>query len=212
MDLKPFSPQHFPALAAALLPLAGWGTHAAVLRRRLDRARRDPLTGLLTREGFTTAAARLLHRPDTGVLVLDLDQFKQINDTHGHAAGDAVLADAARVLTEWAGEHGITARLGGDEFAVARPLPAAWTAVRMGQLAGEFARPVAWHGRALHYGASVGLARVADLPDRALDTALGAADAAMYRAKRAGGGWQQHIPGTDLATADRRWRRTRAAA
>ncbi|KJY38139.1 hypothetical protein VR45_06760 [Streptomyces sp. NRRL S-495] len=195
-----------------MLPLAAWGTHAAILRRRLDRARRDPLTGLLTRDGFTVAAARLLHHPDAGVLVVDLDRFKQINDTHGHAAGDAVLADAARILTAWAGDHGIATRLGGDEFAVARPLPAAWTAVRMGQLTGQFARPVHWNGHTLHYGASVGLARVADLPDRALDTALGAADTAMYRAKRNGGGWQQHTPDTDLATAARRWRRTRTAA
>ncbi|MFD5436622.1 GGDEF domain-containing protein [Kitasatospora sp. NPDC127067] len=212
MDPNRLAPQHLHAIAAAALPLAAWGVHAALMRRRLDRARRDPLTGLLTRDGFTIAATRLLHQPDTGVVVIDLDGFKQINDTHGHAAGDAVLSHAARALTEWAGDHGVAARLGGDEFAVVRPFEPAWVPVRMGHLAGAFARPAQWQGHSLHYGASAGLARAADLPGRTLETVLAAADAAMYQAKRNGGGWHQHTPSTDLATADRRWRRTRTAA
>ena len=105
-------------IAAAGLPALGWALHGGLLWRRLATARRDPLTGLHTRAGWTTRAEHLLAKhPGALVLLVDLDDFKTINDTHGHAAGDAVLTATAQRLADWCGRHGIAARLGGDEFA-----------------------------------------------------------------------------------------------
>ncbi|RKT18145.1 diguanylate cyclase (GGDEF)-like protein [Streptomyces sp. 1114.5] len=212
MDPNRLAPQHLHAIAAAALPLAAWGAHATVMRRRLDRARRDPLTGLLTRDGFTREAERLIRHQDAAVLFIDLDHFKQANDTHGHAAGDAILKDTAAHLTHCTGGYGHVARFGGDEFAIIRPLPRNRADGKLYILNAYLNEPVAYAGLSLPRSASIGMALVADLPDRSLETALAAADTAMYQAKRAGGGWQQYTPGTDLATADRRWRRTRTAA
>ncbi|MEU1559768.1 GGDEF domain-containing protein, partial [Streptomyces mirabilis] len=86
---------------AALLPAAaslGWAVHARWLHRRLTTARHDPLTGLWTRDAFTRRARRLLRDPRAVVVLADVDHFKQINDTHGHAAGDALLATIAARL------------------------------------------------------------------------------------------------------------------
>ncbi|MCD0482333.1 GGDEF domain-containing protein [Streptacidiphilus sp. ASG 303] len=173
-----------PLLAAAGVPLAGWTAHGAVLTRRLAGARRDPLTGLHTRDGFTARADHLIRtRPArVTVLLVDLDDFKHTNDTHGHAAGDAVLAAAADRLAAWTGRMGVAARLGGDEFAAAvldgsDRLPALRSALR---------RPVPHGGVLLPLSASVGAARVADLPMPVLSDALAAADAAMYAAKPSG--------------------------
>jgi diguanylate cyclase (GGDEF)-like protein len=203
--------QHRSVLAATL-PLAGWAVHSGVLTHHLRAARRDPLTGLPTREGFERAARRLLHKPDAVVAVVDLDGFKAVNDTHGHAAGDAALVALAEKLRRFAGPNGIAARLGGDEFAAIRPIPAKSIRFTMGR---QFAYPphaALSDGTDLTVRASVGLARVADLPHPSLTAALAAADAAMYAAKRGGGAtWilataEHHTP-----TAPHRWRRTHPA-
>ena len=81
----------------------------------------DPLTGLLNRRGFDEQLRRVLasarRHGDTGVLTyIDLDDFKQINDHHGHAAGDAVLRRVAKVLRQNTRLTGVLGRLGGDEF------------------------------------------------------------------------------------------------
>ncbi|MFF3914655.1 GGDEF domain-containing protein [Streptomyces sp. NPDC001852] len=169
-------------LIAAGLPALGWTIHGGVLLRRLATARRDPLTGLHTRDGWTARAERLLARhPGAVVLLVDLDDFKAINDTHGHAAGDAVLTAAARRLSTWCGCHGIAARLGGDEFAaiVTHPdhtagLPA---------LRDALDRPVDHNGHALPVSASVGSCHRSHLAVPTLTDALSAADSAMYAAK-----------------------------
>ncbi|MEV4558296.1 GGDEF domain-containing protein [Kitasatospora sp. NPDC049285] len=170
MDLAP--------LLAAGVPLAGWAAHGTLLARRLATARRDPLTGLLTRDGFTARAERLIrsHPERTTVLLIDLDEFKAINDTHGHAAGDAVLAATARRLDTWCGTDGLAARLGGDEFA-AVVLDAA---DRVPDLRGLLQRPVAFGTSLLAVGASVGTSHPATL---LLTEALSAADRQMYASK-----------------------------
>ncbi|GAA2816888.1 GGDEF domain-containing protein [Kitasatospora paracochleata] len=170
MDLAP--------ILAAGLPLLGWTTHGTYLARRLATARRDPLTGLLTRDGFTTRAERLIrsHPDRTTVLLVDLDDFKAVNDTHGHAAGDTVLKATADRLTAWCGSSGLAARLGGDEFAVV----ALDSADRIPQLHTALRRPIDLDGLVLDVSASVGASHPAAL---LLTEALSAADRDMYAHK-----------------------------
>jgi GGDEF domain-containing protein len=102
----------------SVLPIAaGWAVHVWWLRGCLNTARRDPLTGLRTRDGFTRRAAVLLRDPRAVVVLADVDKFKQINDTYGHAAGDALLKATADRLAHHVGSSGVAGRLGGDEFA-----------------------------------------------------------------------------------------------
>ncbi|MCS0639334.1 GGDEF domain-containing protein [Streptomyces sp. LP05-1] len=165
-------------IIAALLAL-GWMVHGGALTRRLARAHRDPLTGLRTRASWNTRAQRILTICSTAVVLLvDLDDFKAINDTHGHAAGDAVLVATATRLSDWCGWRGIPARLGGDEFA-------AVTIVTLdaGGLGAALNRPVLHDGALIPVSASVGFCRRADLPQPSLADALAAADAEMYLTK-----------------------------
>ncbi|MGW1124169.1 GGDEF domain-containing protein [Streptomyces sp. NPDC002526] len=166
------------ALALAL-PLIGWASHTALLTHRLATARRDPLTGLRTRAGWTVLAERVISRHwDAVVLLLDLDDFKNLNDTHGHAAGDVALAVTADRLTAWCGRHGIAGRLGGDEFvAITRQAP------DLDRLHHVLRQPVTHAGYRLPVSVSVGSCRLTDLPVRSLSDALAAADSAMYAAK-----------------------------
>ncbi|MEW2314290.1 GGDEF domain-containing protein [Streptomyces bauhiniae] len=169
-------------LVGAALPALGWAVHGSVLARRLAGARRDPLTGLHTRAGWTTRAERLIDRhPNALVVLVDLDDFKATNDRHGHAAGDAVLAATARRLNDWVGRHGIAARIGGDEFVAIVTDPAHTTGLHA--LRAALDRPVHHHGEVLPVSASVGRCHCADLPVPTLTDALSAADTAMYAVK-----------------------------
>ncbi|OII62667.1 hypothetical protein BJP40_28170 [Streptomyces sp. CC53] len=166
---------------ALSLPLLGWAAHSGYLARQLATARRDPLTGLHTRAGWTARAERVIRRhPAAAVLLLDLDDFKALNDTHGHAAGDAALAATAARLTDWCGRHGVAGRLGGDEFvAVVRADKVPPLAV----LTKALTQPLHHEGQTLPVSVSVGSCHVEDLPVRSLSAALADADRAMYAAK-----------------------------
>ncbi|WP_086741671.1 GGDEF domain-containing protein [Streptomyces glaucescens] len=167
---------------AAGLPALGWALHSGLLVRRISTARRDPLTGLHTRAGWTARAEHLLARhPNALVVLVDLDDFKAINDTHGHASGDAVLTATAGRLAAWCGRHGLAARLGGDEFAAVVTDPARTPGLDALQAALD--QPVEHNGRVLPVSASVGPCHRSHLPVPALTDALSAADAAMYAAK-----------------------------
>ncbi|MFB7956200.1 GGDEF domain-containing protein [Streptomyces sp. NPDC056045] len=170
-----------PAIAAAL-PALGWALHGSLLARRLSTARRDPLTGLHTRAGWTARAERIIARsPNALTLLVDLDDFKAINDTHGHAAGDAVITATASRLASWCHRHGTAARLGGDEFAAIVADPAATSGTST--LTKALHHPVIHDDRLIPVSASVGFCHLTDLPVRTLTDALAAADAAMYAAK-----------------------------
>ncbi|MFE1925432.1 GGDEF domain-containing protein [Streptomyces asoensis] len=173
-----------PHTTASILPLLGWAVHGGILARRLATARRDPLTGLHTRAGWTDRADHLIRRhPNAAVLLVDLDHFKNLNDTHGHAAGDAALVATADRLRTWCGRNGTAGRLGGDEFvAVVRDLAAA----DLDALTAALHEPVHYDGMSLPLAASVGACTVAELPVPVLPDALAAADAAMYAAKGRG--------------------------
>ncbi|WP_332909910.1 GGDEF domain-containing protein [Streptomyces sp. DHE17-7] len=161
------------------------GLHGSVLTRRLASARRDPLTGLHTRAGWTARAEHCIRRhPRAAVLLVDLDHFKTLNDTHGHAAGDAALIATAHRLPQLCGTAGNRSRElgGGSKFVGASALdavdlrPSTQRALR---------QPTNYEGAILPLAASVGVCPVAELPVPALTDALAAADAAMYAARRA---------------------------
>jgi diguanylate cyclase (GGDEF)-like protein len=157
-------------------------------------ASHDPLTGLVNRAVYQTRLAELMARAGSGdgevsVLLIDLDGFKGINDTYGHAAGDAVLVEVARRLTAVLGPDDVVARLGGDEFA------ALLFRERMGEAdegaAGRIVRslcaPFVLGEHSPQAGASVGLARLPRDAGTAQDLQV-AADLALYAAKSSGRG------------------------
>lgn len=156
-----------------------------------DQARRDGITGLLNRRAFdealTEAFARMKRFGEEVVLLtLDLDHFKRINDTYGHAAGDGVLRTVSRIMTASLREIDKPFRVGGEEFAVllqgADAAAAAATAERLRAAIAE--RPVAVDDVQIAVTASIGIA-IARHATQA-DGLVKAADAALYRAKSEG--------------------------
>ncbi|WP_328884679.1 GGDEF domain-containing protein [Streptomyces sp. NBC_00299] len=175
-------------ITTAAVPLAGWTVHAVALHRRLAAAKKDPLTGLLRRDAYTARAQQVLarHGDNTAVVLVDADHFKDINDTLGHPAGDAVLAAFGTRLTAWAGRRASVGRLGGDEFAVVLPMSRDRREVRLATLVRMLHKPVALvDGRRVDVAASVGAA-TPDVDTRDLSALQRAADAALYDGKHSG--------------------------
>jgi diguanylate cyclase (GGDEF)-like protein len=161
-----------------------------------DRALHDPLTSLANRVLFHDRldhAIQLYHRDHRSVAVLsmDLDDFKLINDNLGHAAGDALLAQAGDRLMSCVRTGDTVARLGGDEFAVLIEDAGENAHLIVYQIMEAFERPFNTDGEVIFMRPSAGLA-VAGLDDPELRAAdlLKQADIAMYSAKRLGGGLQ----------------------
>jgi len=151
------------------------------------RATHDQLTGLLNRsELHVRLAAAIRHRAagdiDPGVLFLDLDGFKPINDRHGHAAGDHVLTEVARRIKATIRSGDTVARLGGDEFVV-MTADANGVEELSTRLRATIREPIEYHGVELHIRFSFGSACAGDFTAPTADSLLAAADAAMYRAK-----------------------------
>lgn len=150
-------------------------------------ASHDSLTGLPNRRAFYqlgTALVTQSNRTPLVAVVLDLDDFKQINDRYGHAAGDQVLITVASRFAAHAGKD-LVARLGGDEFAGLLTVPTvegSWLDQAARRLTEAIAEPIQIVGGTVQVTASVGLAPVAGCH---LAEALRHADAAMYQAKRA---------------------------
>ncbi|MFF8608419.1 GGDEF domain-containing protein [Streptomyces sp. NPDC015346] len=205
------------ALAAAGPVAAGWSGHVLWLRRRLHTARRDPLTGLQTREGFTRRATALLRDDRAVVILADVDRFKQINDRHGHAAGDALLKATAERLAHYVGPNGVAGRLGGDEFAAVVIDTHGTVADLLAVLHGVLARPADNTNPQVATTVSLGWVRAADHPGDDLSALLGRADEAMYAAKQARAGVRRAGLGRLFATvagrrSGRRGARTDAPA
>ncbi|MEZ5236666.1 MAG: sensor domain-containing diguanylate cyclase [Acidimicrobiales bacterium] len=160
--------------------------HRQAQHRQRLAATHDGLTGLANRRHFMRALDA--HRGDVAVLYVDLDRFKQINERHGHFAGDRVLAEVARRLREVCRVGDLVARLGGDEFGVLLAGATTDEAEAVGRRIIEaVTRPLPPGVGPLSVGVSVGLAgSQALLGGRPAVVEL--ADRAMYRAKRAGGG------------------------
>jgi diguanylate cyclase (GGDEF)-like protein len=152
----------------------------------------DPLTGLKNRRRFEEdlrmAMARNRRERTTGaVLMLDLDHFKQVNDSHGHPAGDRMIEEIAGVLRQRTRESDVLARLGGDEFAIVLPhcspaearvvADSIVTAIREHRATSEELEPIT---------ASLGVAIFGDDPRTSFESVISEADTAMYAAKDGG--------------------------
>ena len=160
--------------------------------RLSNLASHDALTGLLNRREFEQRVRAIVdHRgADEGqhaVLYLDLDQFKVVNDTSGHAAGDELLRQVVALLRPRLREGDVLARLGCDEFGVllphCPPVPALRIAEALRKAIMDFR--FAWKNRSFTIGVSIGLVNLADGP-QTLANVLSAADAACYLAKDKG--------------------------
>jgi diguanylate cyclase (GGDEF)-like protein len=148
----------------------------------------DPLTELLNRRGFERELKRSVayvkrYGTSAALVYLDLDEFKLVNDRHGHAAGDAVLKAIATALSSHVRASDMAARLGGDEFVVllwnvSGPEAAAKAADLERAV---YATPVRWDSSTLVVGASAGVAMIGPLDTPA--ELLASADAAMYARK-----------------------------
>ncbi|GAA4586976.1 diguanylate cyclase (GGDEF)-like protein/PAS domain S-box-containing protein [Actinoplanes octamycinicus] len=156
-------------------------TEERELRERLRfQAGHDALTGLANRRLFTDRVVAA-GTAEVAVLLVDLNGFKQINDTYGHATGDAVLRHVAGLLLACTGAGDLAARLGGDEFAVLVGAGAAEADRIAGRLRAALAVPAEIGGQNLTVGASVGVAAgPADQPDNLLHLA----DLRMYADKQ----------------------------
>jgi diguanylate cyclase (GGDEF)-like protein len=167
-------------------------TRLKAAQHELERlASVDALTGLLNRRMFHDRLERALKRAQrtgksVGLLFIDLDAFKLVNDTHGHAAGDAVLKQVARRLQRCVRASDSLCRLGGDEFTIVMedsrlPRDAEVVAQRIAQ---ELDAPFTIAGRPVSCHASIGIAHY---PDDGVNAEMlqYVADGAMYRAKRA---------------------------
>lgn len=166
------------------------------LRRQKDAAemaaRVDPLTGVFSRRAFNEAAETEMQRAlrygqPLSLIMVDIDHFKQVNDTYGHTTGDSVLASFAATLAQEVREVDVIGRLGGEEFAVLLPNTDVTEALRVAErmrLAVASGNLQA-DGELLRYTASFGVAAF-DPRELSLNRFIDRADAALYEAKRSG--------------------------
>lgn len=194
-----------PGVAASVLLVVAinlgvpFGIHLLVhsLHADLRNSDRDPLTGLLNRRSFYNTVHELVvgsHKVSTrlNVTMIDLDDFKRLNDTLGHAVGDDALVEVSAVLQESCGSGTVLARLGGEEFVIAdtditsRHLATA-ERIRTGIAAMPFDITASLGSCSATIGAGVVVAH-----PEFLDRLLQVADSAMYESKRAGGNRGQH--------------------
>jgi diguanylate cyclase (GGDEF)-like protein len=183
------------AIAAVITPVLTWPLARAAVdlherERRLEaQANTDAMTGILNRRGFFAAAAPIMAKgAPLCAMLLDLDSFKQINDTFGHAAGDAVVTAAAHAIRSAAEPHGaLVGRIGGDEFCLLLPGADASAACALAErLRGAVETRIVHHeDRAIRVTASIGAA-LRRPEDTTLDDLLARADAALYAAKSMG--------------------------
>ncbi len=210
-----------PARGAGAPPLAFWMAIAAIagvvlrlaftirdLRSATDSfrlARTDELTGLLNRRGFNERLDRMLSTIDTRhctVMIIDLNGFKEVNDSLGHHAGDQLLRFVAKRFERVVPAGGLVARLGGDEFGVAISGTPADGADVAGALIAALERPISADGVAIRVGAAIGLAQ-SSLQGFHRGELLRSADVAMYSAKSRHTGFAWYVAEGDPHTRDR---------
>ncbi|MGU3500369.1 diguanylate cyclase [Mycobacterium sp. C31M] len=171
-----------------------FGINALVhsLHTDLRTSDRDPLTGLLNRRAFYNSMLALILQGrgaamTVNVTMIDIDDFKRLNDSRGHAAGDEALVGISAVLQQYCGQASVVGRLGGEEFVVADVGPAEQHAATAERIRlGIAALPVRITASLGTCGAVIDAHSDIEYPVF-LDDLINAADAAMYRSKRAGG-------------------------
>jgi diguanylate cyclase (GGDEF)-like protein len=171
-------------------------SHVNITRRKMaeqelaHEAAHDPLTGLANRGLFAdrltaalTSRRSQVTATHVGLMFLDVDKFKQINDTYGHEAGDEALLTIGHRLRSHVRPQDTVARLGGDEFAVTAPrINAAGLDGLSGRVRSALSQPHLIHGHLVPVPVSIGIHLAA--PGESADAALREADRAMYAAKR----------------------------
>jgi len=184
------------AAASVMLALQAFGAVLMTAQRLQGELQRqalvDAMTGLPNRRAFDDALLRAVEGAArsggaVGLLLVDVDHFKRINDTHGHAAGDEVLRQVATLIREEPRRVDLCARLGGEEFAIilagASPEAAREFAERLRRKIAAAA--IVFEGKAIAVTVSIGVAAM--MPsDESADVALLRADAALYKAKDGG--------------------------
>ena len=163
-------------------------------RRLEELAHTDPLTKTLNRRALGERLAAEMERvrrysTTMSLLLIDLDHFKQINDTHGHLAGDDVLIEVAAVLQRVVRAVDVVARYGGEEFVVVLPETAGAGAEAFAERLRELIESqafVASRGRAIRLTTSIGVSSFPDFGVESVEDLLTKADQALYRAKSEG--------------------------
>jgi diguanylate cyclase (GGDEF)-like protein len=151
-----------------------------------ELGRRDELTGLLNRRGFNELLTDALREPPVSLVLLDLDEFKAVNDMHGHVTGDEVLACVARSIEHAVGDAGTVCRMGGDEFAVILPATNTVGATVVSALVEEVmkALSIPVPGGEVRQKASFGVAGTDAISSPDAEHLLREADRQMYATKR----------------------------
>ena len=178
---------HLPTMRLFARLIASEVERDAAVQRAREEADTDPLTRCSSRrvvDPWLTAQLAALSPAEVVVVAFaDLNSFKQVNDTLGHAAGDAVLAAVGHRLRAAARPHDLVARLGGDEFIVAARVPRDVAAQLADRVRESLTFTLPWEGTSMEVRASVGVVMSDDHDEASL---VAMADAAMYDAKRAG--------------------------
>lgn len=185
-----------PSVRDALMSLLG---EVDRLRREMDRVRkrlrdaedladRDPLLPVLNRRAFVRELARVIayarrYNEPAGLAYFDIDNFKQVNDTWGHAAGDAALEHLTRLLSEHVRETDVIGRMGGDEFAVILARTDEKTAESKARALSILMREKPLVVDGVEITLSISFGAIAFTGDEDPQDALARADRAMYRAK-----------------------------
>jgi len=177
----------------ALLAEARRATFKMSVDRRsaLSKADSDPLTGLSNRRGLDAFVQRIMGRKTFvpfALIMIDLDFFKAVNDTHGHAAGDAVLREVAQRLLNLTRRGDLVARSGGDEFNIILPNFTGASAAKglSERIIDELQKPVLFNGKSCQIGASIGMTIVSKKID--FHKTEQAVDRALYTSKQSGRG------------------------
>ena len=163
------------------------------MEKMAELSTKDELTDLYNRRYFMEFAEREVsgasrYGQDLSLLMLDLDFFKQVNDNHGHPAGDAVLKQTARLLKESIRKYDVACRFGGEEFAVIMPN----TRLTDSQIFCERLRnmientTVRYDSKEIRFTVSIGLAQFAPEIDKSITDLIKRADAGLYAAKQQG--------------------------